>query len=66
MKSLLASWIKDLMKCRHDWDDSILNPFGVAIEERCIKCGKYRHHLAEDLDGVEMGDEPKWRDGRIS
>ena|SRR3990167_2772082 len=48
---------------RHRWQESRLNPYGMTTEEKC-RCGAYRHHLAVDLDGVECGDEPRWRTGR--
>jgi hypothetical protein len=48
---------------QHRWEDTRINPYGIATEQRC-KCGEYRYHLAADLHGVNMGGEPAWRPGR--
>lgn len=48
---------------RHKWIDTRINPYGMATEQHC-KCGAYRYHTAADLHGINMGDEPRWHDGR--
>ena len=48
---------------RHRWEDTRINPYGTATEQRC-RCGEYRHHTAADLHGINMGDEPRWHAGR--
>ena len=58
----LFSWLSRKVH-RHEWEDTRINPFGVATEQRC-KCGAYQHHTANDLSGVEMGEDTTWHDGR--
>ena len=48
---------------RHRWRDTRTNPYGIATEQRC-RCGEYRHHTAADLSGINMGDKPRWHEGR--
>ena len=33
---------------RHDWAESAVNPWQVAHEERCTKCGEYRHRFFDE------------------
>ena len=47
---------------KHRWKDSGRNVFGEVIEQSC-RCWQYRHRLACDLDGLEVGSEPGWRNG---
>jgi len=47
----------------HVWNDISINQYGIVVEQQC-RCGLCRHHLMEDLNGVPMGGEPKWRLGK--
>lgn len=56
-----ANWLRRLfMPSSCDWMATGWNPFGMWIEERCSRCGNYRHHLAEDLRGEDI----LWRAGK--
>jgi hypothetical protein len=47
----------------HRWEDTRINPYGIATEQRC-RSGEYRHHTHADLHGINMGDNPRWHAGR--
>lgn len=44
----------------HDWDPTATNGFGHPCEERCSRCGEYRHLIH---DARNIGREP-WLHGR--
>ena len=46
---------------RHRYRDSGWNAYGIAVEQKC-KCGKYRHHLFQNLQAT-FGGEPDWQPG---
>ena len=60
--SCTVNWLVRLLH-RHCWEDTCINPYYTATEQRC-RCGEYRHHTAADLSGINMGDEPRWHKGR--
>ena len=60
----MISFLRRLFRHRHKWEASIYNVFGIAVQEYCRRCGKWRHHYLEDIDGIYVGDEPRWREGK--
>ena len=46
----------------HDWVESAVNPWQVAHEERCTKCGEYRHRFFDAISlkpsAWEKGQHP--------
>lgn len=53
--------IRWLMRCRsHEWAVTATNGFFHPSEERCLKCGEYRHRIH---DHRIMGRE-EWQPGR--
>lgn len=58
------SWIFKLFH-RHTWVDTRVNPRNyVATEQKCARCGRFRHHLYQDRFGP-LADQNKWRDGKF-
>lgn len=47
-----------LFKHRHVWQGSAWNPFGFEHEQKCSKCGAYRHQYF-----TEKLDQGPWIDG---
>lgn len=48
---------------RHAWQDSAVNPWQVAHEQHCHKCGAYRHRWLDMNRSVYEG-ERKWLAGQ--
>ena len=44
---------------RHSWEDTLINGFFIPVEQKC-SCGKWRHHLLQDIHGFQTS----WRDGK--
>jgi len=45
------------------WSGTRYNHWFIATEERCSCCGKYRHHLFEDI--LPLGAwQTRWREGK--
>jgi hypothetical protein len=55
-------WLRNLIKRlhRHRWEDTFVNGWAIAIEQRC-RCGEYRHHRWKDWDGEHIN----WQPGRF-
>ena len=61
---LIKEWLSAL-PCRllgHAWKETGWNAWGIDTENRCRRCGAYRHHFFRDRRGIF--DEPEWRVGR--
>jgi hypothetical protein len=63
-KNLWKRFLGWLKKCRtHDWATTATNGFYHPSEERCMKCGEYRH-LVHDFEKFRRGEEEEWKPGR--
>jgi len=64
----LARIVHRLFRCRHHdwtmicnyWSTTLINGFGMALEERCDNCGEYRHRLLPKV----IGSTPEWHEGK--
>lgn len=46
----------------HDWKETYYNGYMITVEEKCVRCGIYRHHFLEDNNGI--GEDIDWREGK--
>jgi hypothetical protein len=64
----LARLVYRLFRCRHHdwtmicnyWSTTLINGFGMILEERCDNCGEYRHRLLPKV----IGSTPEWHEGK--
>ena len=62
--------VKHLFRCRHGssslgfsfWSVTACNGYGIETEQKCLKCGAYRHRLIKM--GCDASEE--WRDGKLN
>lgn len=49
----------------HQWHGTMINRFFIETEQKCTRCGAYRHHLWQHIRFVDgIGNEPEWQDGK--
>ena len=67
-RGCLARLVHRLFRCRHHdwtmicnyWSTTLINGFGMTLEERCDNCGEYRHRLLAKV----IGTTPEWHKGK--